>query len=551
MKPVVILQARNTSSRLPGKALLPVAGHPCAVLAALRAANRGHRVVVATSTGASDDALAQTLQSAKLEVFRGPLDDVLARYALATSGLAADTVIVRLTGDNVLPDGMFVEELIAALAESNSEYIYSSSPRSPLPYGMGGEAFRVDTLRSAHANATSAYDREHVGPWIARNCRSAIYSPRSFANRDYSHLRCTIDDEEDYQRILLLFEGVTDPIRSGWLQLTEKLNSLPGEPKFRVPYSVIGDHVCSQMTLGTAQLGMDYGAVNRTGKPRRSAAIEIVRKAVAHRVTALDTARAYGDSEQVLGQALSGAWRSRAEVITKLDPLTNLSPDESGQRVSAAVEASVRDSCDALGTDRLPVLLLHRWNHHDAWRGAAWRTLLNLRDSGKIARLGVSVYHPEEALEALEDPAVQHLQLPMNLLDSRWRTRGIDRSLSYRLDVIVHARSVFLQGVLLHPVSNWPHLLDFDAQPCVIKIRQLVARFDRESISDLCVAYVRSQKWIHSLVLGCETLAQLEENLKLFRSPILTPEQCEEIAECFSSVPDEILNPSKWKFAHA
>jgi spore coat polysaccharide biosynthesis protein SpsF (cytidylyltransferase family)/aryl-alcohol dehydrogenase-like predicted oxidoreductase len=551
MKPVVILQARTTSSRLPGKALLPIAGYPCAVLGALRAANRGHRVIVATSTDPSDDSLADALNSAGVEVFRGQLDDVLARYNLAAADLPTGTVIVRLTGDNVLPDGAFVEELSCALIESNSDYLCTSSPQSRLPYGLGGEAFTVDMLRSAHANATSAYDREHVGTWITRNCHATIYSPRHLEDRNYGHLRCTIDDEEDYQRIQHLFDGVSDPLRASWFELTQKLNALPGEPQFRVPYSIVDNRVCSTMTLGTAQLGMDYGAVNRTGKPHRSLAIEIVRKAIAHGITTLDTARAYGDSEQVLKEALSGAWRSRAETITKLDPLAKLSPHESENRVTRAVEASVSDSCHALGTNRLSVLLLHRWNHHDAWHGAAWRTLVRLRDSGKVARLGASVYRPDEALAALEDPTVQHLQLPMNLLDSRWRKCGIEGALSYRRDVIVHARSVFLQGILLHPASAWPDVRNYDARQCVARIQDLVRRFNREGVSDLCVAYVRSQNWINSLVLGCETMAQLEENLKLFRLPILTCDQCEEINQSFTNVPEEMINPSNWTPAHA
>lgn len=530
--------------------MLPIAGYPCAILAALRAANRGHRVIVATSTDPSDDPLVEALNTAAVEVFRGPLDDVLARYDLAAADLPPGTVIIRFTGDNVLPDGAFVEELSSALIESNSDYLCASSPQSRLPYGLGGEAFTVDVLRSAHTKATSAYDREHVGPWIARNCRTAMYSPRHLEHRDYSHLRCTIDDAEDYQRIRRLFDGVSDPLRAGWLQLTEKLNLQAGEPKFRVPYSVLQGRVCSAMTLGTAQLGMDYGVVNRTGKPRRAAAIEIVRKAIAHGVTTLDTARAYGDSEDLLGEALSGAWRFRAEVITKLDPLAELSPDESEERVTLAVEASVRDSCHALSTDRLSVLLLHRWNHHDAWHGAAWKALLKLRNSGKIARLGASVYHPKEALAALEDPAVQHLQLPMNLLDSRWQTCGIDRALSSRHDVVVHARSVFLQGILLHPATAWPHVENCNTQKCVANIQDFVRRFGRESVADLCVAYVRSQRWIHSLVLGCETIAQLEENLRLFRRTTLTPEQCDEINQSFTNVPKEMMNPSKWTPVH-
>jgi aryl-alcohol dehydrogenase-like predicted oxidoreductase/spore coat polysaccharide biosynthesis protein SpsF (cytidylyltransferase family) len=551
MNATVILQARTTSSRLPGKSLLPVAGYPSAVLAVLRAANRSTRVLAATSDDSSDDSLAQTFRDHGVELFRGPLNDVLGRYYLATLDLASDCVVIRLTGDNVLPDGAFVQELASALVESGAEYLCADSPQSRLPYGLAGEAFFVDVLRKAHAAATSDYDREHVGPWMVRNCRARNYSPRILQQSDYSHLRCTIDDEEDYRRIVRLFDGVGDPIGAGWMDLTRKLSTLPDESEFRVPYRVINNRVHSAMTLGTVQLGMEYGAVNRTGKPRRPAAIEIVRQAIARGVTALDTARCYGDSEQILGEALSGAWRSRAEVITKLDPLVEVAPDESASRVRIAVERSVDDSCRTLGVDRLAVLLLHRWGHHDAWGGAAWKYLLEIKDEGKIGKLGVSISEPWEALAALEDPDIQHVQFPMNVLDARWKAHGIDHAFAQRPEIVVHARSIFLQGILLHPAERWPVSGEYDVQSCVERLHALVRKFGRENITDLCLAYVRAQSWITSLVVGCETTSQLKENLKLFRLPALSLEQCDEIEHSLPAAPSDLLNPAKWKPAHA
>jgi len=555
MKVIVILQARTASTRLPGKALLPVVGYPCAVLAALRAANRGHELVVATSDHSSDDELAEIFRSYGIKVFRGAVDDVLGRYYFATLDLPGDCIVVRLTGDNVLPDGEFVGQLTSAFLEAHCEYLGASSPQSRLPYGLGGEVFFVDTLRKAHAAASSAYDREHVGPWMARNCSRASYPPLgpelfSLEHSDYSHLRCTIDDEQDYQRILRLFSEVDDPVGIGWLQLTRKLSTLPGEPAFRVPYRVINSRVHSAMTLGTVQLGMEYGVVNRAGKPRRSDAIAMVRHAIAHGVTALDTARSYGDSEQILGEAFSGAWSSRVEVITKLDTLAFLPPDSSAHQVRAAVDQSMTSSCGALGTTSLATLLLHSWKYHDAWQGAAWQRLLELRDARKITRLGASIYEPAEAIAALNDPDVQHLQLPLNVIDSRWKAHGVDRELAWRPDVVVHARSAFLQGILLHPADRWPVSQSY-ARSCLQTLQMLAKKFDRESIADLCLAYVRSLPWVTSVVVGCETMSQLEQNLEFFRLPNLTAEQCEEIESSLPVAPDDLLNPSRWKLAHA
>jgi len=224
MNAVVILQARTTSTRLPGKALLPVAGYPSAVLAALRAGNRGANVLAATSSDTSDDALAEVFCRHRIPLFRGPLHDVLARYHAATADLSPEAVVVRLTADNMLPDGDLVRELTSAFENSGLDYLGTSDR---LPYGVAAEAFSVKALRKAHHAATTAYDREHVGPWMLRNCESGTYTPPAFATGDHSHLRCTLDYEQDYLRILRLFDGSRDPMRMGWYELTQKLSSLP------------------------------------------------------------------------------------------------------------------------------------------------------------------------------------------------------------------------------------------------------------------------------------------------------------------------------------
>jgi aryl-alcohol dehydrogenase-like predicted oxidoreductase len=252
----------------------------------------------------------------------------------------------------------------------------------------------------------------------------------------------------------------------------------------------------SDLTLGTAQLGMQYGEVNQTGKPSRPLAVAMVRHALAHGVTAVDTARAYGDAEEVLGQALTPEWRARACVITKLDPLASLSHDTGRAEVRAAVEESVQKSCDALRAERLETLLLHRWQHRRAWKEAAWGRLLEFHQQGKIGALGASVYKPEEALDALREPRVKHVQLPANLLDWRWKSAGFDRAAADRPDVVVHARSALLQGILIHPISRWPDIEGFDAARCLRQLEVLARRFERESVADLCFAYVRAQPWV-------------------------------------------------------
>jgi spore coat polysaccharide biosynthesis protein SpsF (cytidylyltransferase family)/aryl-alcohol dehydrogenase-like predicted oxidoreductase len=543
------MQARTSSSRLPAKALLRVAGYPSAVLAALRAANQQHETIFATSDDPSDDELVRQAGAHGLSVFRGPLNDVLSRYYLASAGYPEDCVVIRLTADNLLPDGRFVDELANAFVSSGAQYISTDSVLSGLPYGLSGEAFSVAALRGAYRQAASASDREHVGPWIKRHRSSAIFRPQSLENSDFNYLRCTIDDEEDYRRILRVFDGVADPVGVGWQDLVRKLAGLPGEPTFRVPCRMIAGRQHSELTLGTAQLGMEYGAVNDHGKPSVEQAVAMVRRAIAHGVTAIDTARAYGTAEEVLGRALSGAWASRVEVITKVD-LTGLPADASAPEVRERVNGSIQRSKRALDGSQLAVVLLHRWQDHDSWQGAAWQRLLELREAGSIAVLGASVYDTKEALEALQDPAIEHLQIPMNVLDWRWEADGFDRAVASRPEVVVHARSALLQGVLAHPAGRWPVVEGFQSQEYFRMLGRLAEEFGREGVVDLCLAYVRSLAWVTSVVVGCETMDQLEENLRLCRTPKLSREQCEHLRQALPQAPEEFLNPAKWKTTH-
>lgn len=542
----VVVQARTSSSRLPGKALLPVCGIPAAVLAARRAARDGADVVVATSTDASDDALAATLREGGIRVVRGPLDDVLGRFVLAGEGLDDGDAVVRLTADNTFPDGDFVRLLVEEFRARGGAYLGTSSPLDDLPYGLSAEVFTAGALRAVAASSADPMDREHVTPSLRRRWGGAPFRPAG-APAGLGRLRCTIDTFDDYQRVLRVFAAVPDPVAIPWLELCGLLASLADAPRARVPFRVVDGAVHSELVLGTAQLGMDYGRTNAAGRPPAPECVRIVRSAIEHGVTHLDTARAYGDSESRLGAALDGGWAARVHVVTKLAPLAELPEDADPARVLEAVDASVFRSCRELRMTVLPTLLLHRAARRTSHGGAVWARLLALRDKGVIGRLGVSVQTVDEAVQALTDPEVKHVQLPFNLLDRRWQRAGIDRMLQARPDVVVHARSVLLQGLLAAPSADaWPRVAGYDAGAVVDAVRALVRELGRTGPLDLCFAYVRAQPWVHGALVGVATHAELMENVALFTRPPLDPEECARVESAFGELPEALLNPALW-----
>jgi spore coat polysaccharide biosynthesis protein SpsF len=201
---VAILQARMSSTRLPGKVLKPIMGRPMLALQIerIRLARRVDRLVVATSINAEDDTIAALCRAEGISFYRGALNDVLARFAGAAREHAADH-IVRLTGDCPLTDPAVVDAVIAHHLEGGFAYTSNCYPRS-YPDGLDVEMMTRAALDEAAAEADQPMQREHVTPFIAfqpdRFPRGNIALPE-----DRSALRITVDDAEDLEVVAAIF----------------------------------------------------------------------------------------------------------------------------------------------------------------------------------------------------------------------------------------------------------------------------------------------------------------------------------------------------------
>ena len=152
---------------------------------------------------------------------------------------------------------------------------------------------------------------------------------------------------------------------------------------------------------------------------------------------------------------LQSAGLPTPKIITKLD--TSIADAATADDVRRIVDASVANSSATLGLSPLHTVCLHTWHTHgpSLHGGAAYARLKELRDQGTIERIGTSTYFPTDVLEAISDPDTNHIQLPFNLIDYRWREAGVPEALASRNDIVVHARSCFLQGILVGPNTNW------------------------------------------------------------------------------------------------
>jgi aryl-alcohol dehydrogenase-like predicted oxidoreductase len=296
-----------------------------------------------------------------------------------------------------------------------------------------------------------------------------------------------------------------------------------------------GDYL--PIVLGTAQLGMNYGIANKDGKPGMVRAVEIVAEAWEKGIRYFDTARAYGDSEKVLGQCfkeiLGRGKQAELAVISKLDPGTDLS------RVDGVVE-EVDSSLKNLGVDALWGLMLHRETLLDQWGQALATAVTKLKQEKKIRYFGVSVYSPERAMQALEMEAMDVVQLPFNVFDQRPLEYGLFE-FAEKKGKKVFTRSVYLQGLLLMDPDRLPPKMLFAKE-----ILNAYLRFsDQCTLSPrlLAMAFAVQKAPLASIVVGCETPAQVRENVSLFhRAKTVDLPDLEFLAQQEA----KIINPSLW-----
>lgn len=287
----------------------------------------------------------------------------------------------------------------------------------------------------------------------------------------------------------------------------------------------------SKLVLGTAQLGMAYGINNSSGQPDMEDAFDILDFAWESGITTFDTAAAYGSAETVLGSWIRSRGHSEVFVISKL---------RSGVK-GADIPAELDSSLERLGLDHLDGYMLH--SASDMSNAQFLRRFQSI-GSTKVSHLGVSVYGPAQAMEAV-GLGFDYIQIPYNVFDRRLdRVRFFEAAKERAMRVF--ARSPFLQGLLLMEPHNIPDHLS--------RARSLVSRFreiaEKYGVSPLASAllFVLSKSEIDQVVFGVETREQLEEIVSASR--LSAPECVFELSESFDEADESIVDPSTWTQRH-
>jgi aryl-alcohol dehydrogenase-like predicted oxidoreductase len=284
----------------------------------------------------------------------------------------------------------------------------------------------------------------------------------------------------------------------------------------------------NRLALGTAQFGLAYGISNKIGQVAKDSAAGILDAAWCAGVRTLDTAIAYGESEQRLGDVGVEQWR----VVTKLPGMP------SGTIPSDWVFNSVEASLRRLRVPRLRGLLLHQPDLLlQVFGGEIYRALQYLKDAGKVEKIGISIYSPEDLDAILPHYPMDIVQGPFNVLDRRLRETGWLEKLQ-KAGVEVHVRSAFLQGLLLMSDEERPK-----------KFRRWEPLFGQwrswlndAGVSPLraCLGYALAQPEVDCVVVGVESQAQMNEILSVASEPTIMP------PEKFQCNDTDLINPSRW-----
>jgi aryl-alcohol dehydrogenase-like predicted oxidoreductase len=286
----------------------------------------------------------------------------------------------------------------------------------------------------------------------------------------------------------------------------------------------------NKLIVGTVQFGLNYGVNNNIGKPNKESVFEILKQAHEKGIRILDSAEAYGDSHQIIGEFHRLFPNHQFDIITKL-------PHE----FDSSIEDKVIRYISELNVPELHSLLFHSFDSYKI-NSFSMNLLNDLKSRELINSIGVSVYSNEQLDEVILDDLVDVVQLPYNLFDNDIQ-RGELLEKAKSKNKIVHTRSAFLQGLFFTSVNAEHHIAKMLSKELNF-IRDLAIRYN-VSLPSLALNYCLAQDNIDNVLIGVDTLEQLNQNIK-FSGELLDPQLIKEI-NTINIENTNLLNPSLWE----
>ena len=287
-----------------------------------------------------------------------------------------------------------------------------------------------------------------------------------------------------------------------------------------------------KIILGTVQFGLEYGINNSKGKPTQETVNNLLDTAFNNNVQILDTAEAYGNSQEVIGTYHKQS-SNQFKIITKFSSTRADLPKNIKNRIKSNIET--------LEVDNLYCYMFHNYSDFKSYYTEFEAEIEGIKKEGLIEKLGVSIYTNEDLEDLLNYDAIDVVQIPFNLLDNS-KQRGSVLQKAKEKGIEIHTRSVFLQGLFFKELNSIPEKIKSIINS-LKEIKDLAKSNDIE-LSRLALNYAYQQDFIDNVLIGVDSISQLNENLKLINKPISI-----EIIEKINEIDVEkisVLNPSNW-----
>jgi aryl-alcohol dehydrogenase-like predicted oxidoreductase len=287
----------------------------------------------------------------------------------------------------------------------------------------------------------------------------------------------------------------------------------------------------SKLILGTVQFGLKYGINNTIGKPSNDEVLSLLKVAYNSGIRILDTAEAYGNAHQLIGNYHNIRDNSKFKIITKLphDIKHNL------------IKSKVIEYLNLMKVNTLDVMMFHSFDSFKSNYNAL-KTLSELKSNVLINNIGVSVYTNTQLESLLNEDLITVVQLPFNLLDN-FSVRGDLINRLKEKGKVIHTRSAFLQGLFFKKSTDDISIVQ--ALKPHLETLNKIAKKQGCSMEALALSYCIKQNNIDNVIIGVDSISQLNANIKA-----ASYEVNEEAFECINNIDVEnidLLNPSLWK----
>ncbi|MEC1769912.1 aldo/keto reductase [Schinkia azotoformans] len=539
-----IVACRLKSTRLRRKALLPIGDYASIELClknVLKFENVNH-TILATSTEVEDSELENYIYRNDVIFHRGDPDDVIDRYLGIARKLKID-IIIRVTGDCPYVSNDILQYLLQSHFEKGADYTTGKGAA----VGTNIEIINVEALEKVKKYFPKAQYSEYMTWYFQNNPEHFELNIVNLPEKWCRNYRLTLDYEED----LILFNEIEKYFKEQNIEysIDHLFRYLDKNPQI----AKINSHLTlkfqsdkeliktlnertrisnMELGLGTVQFGIDYGITNQRGKTNFSEVKRILNFAKQKDIKLLDTAAAYGDSEKKLGDVIGSD--NHFKIVTKITNIFNQ------KNIEQHIVNQVNQSLHNLQRDHLEVLMIHHAEDLLNVDGpVCYEVLKDLKMKNVISKIGCSIYEPNDIEKLLSKYQLDVIQVPINIFDQRLISGNYLKLLKEQ-KIEIHARSLFLQGLILMEPKNIPSSLK-NIVPYVNNLR-LEAEKHQLTPLQLALQFVKSITEIDYVIVGVNNLQQLIEIEQSFKHTSNNDVDFRKFA--ISDV--KLIDPRKW-----